>query len=59
MTQGTDRGRKSSQAQLIIPGTPTLTALPEHLVSKVDSFCHPNCTHSDHSQEAGGEARMN
>lgn len=35
-----------------------LTALTEHFVSKVDGLCHPNFTHSDHSQEAGGEARI-
>lgn len=35
-----------------------LTALTDHFVSKVDGLCHPNFTHSDHSQEAGGEARI-
>lgn len=34
-----------------------LTAL-RAFVSKVDGLCHPNFTHSDHSQEAGGEARI-
>lgn len=35
-----------------------LPVLTEHFVSKVDGLCHPNFTHSDHSQEAGGEARI-
>ena len=35
-----------------------LTELIDHFVSKVDGLCHPNFTLSDHSQEAGGEARI-
>lgn len=35
-----------------------LTELTDHFVSKADGLCHPNFTHSDHSQEAGGEARI-
>lgn len=41
-----------------IPGTPTLSALTEYFVSKVDPLCHLNFT-PDHSQEAMGEARIN
>lgn len=47
-----------SRHRVIIPETPTLTALTERFVSKVDPLCHPDCTHSDHSQEAEGEARI-
>lgn len=36
---------------------PVLTALTV-FASKVDGLCHPHFTRSDHSQEAGGEARV-
>lgn len=60
VAQSTERGNVIYSGQgVMIPGTPTLATLTEHFVSKVDSFCHPNFTPSDHSQEAGGEAKIN